>query len=189
MCWEKTIWLQAVILPIYLIETNQSKSVNVSITLNITQADVLAAQRLHWKSNRNKLSIIVSYVLTLIPAFYCYTQNQWVLACLWLIVPRIWLAVFWWVVLPRQARQQYLRQIHLHQPQTLSWDTHSLTFRTVHRSGKIGWGELVKYRENHNIVLLYVTDNLFQILPKRCFDSEAALASFRQHVAPITVSV
>ena len=68
------------------------------------------------------------------------------------------------------GNRHYLRNSALQKPRILKF--HNDHFVVVHPAGtsKIRYSDLVKIREAKTAVLLYVTDRLMHIIPKRVFE-------------------
>lgn len=88
-------------------------------------------------------------------------------------------------MLPRRARKQFAQQKNLQRPIEFSWDEQALHWASANGNGQMPWSDYVKRRQNERIVLLYLSDALFQMIPKRCFDEPAQLQDFLRCAAVI----
>ncbi|WP_394408140.1 YcxB family protein [Roseateles sp. BYS78W] len=90
---------------------------------------------------------------------------------------------WYWLYLPWKVRRLYAQQRSLHQPFSVEIETAGLQFRTENGSGLLPWGNLYRWRESGKVFVLYQSDLLFSLIPKRCFESGAAQDEFRTTLA------
>ena len=69
--------------------------------------------------------------------------------------------------LPWQARRYFARHKALRRPRTVSWDDDELATEGANFNARTPWTDIRRWRENKEVVVLYVTERLFHILPKR----------------------
>lgn len=84
------------------------------------------------------------------------------------------------VVIPRRVRRIFRQQKNLQRPLEFGWDR-----ETVWSSSEIGntkrpWSDFTKWRELKGLFLLYHSDVMFQMIPKRSFPNPDAVDEFRQ---------
>ncbi len=76
--------------------------------------------------------------------------------------------------LPWKARRMFAQQKSLHDGYELTWDEDGLSIRGRRGQGATPWSEYLRKKENERLVLLYQSDVLFQMLPKRAFGGESS---------------
>jgi len=81
---------------------------------------------------------------------------------IWLIIHR------WWM--PRNARKIYAQQKDLHLETEIWWDDDKLYSTNSQTQAHMAFSDMVKWRSNDKIVLLYRSDHLFNFLPARVFN-------------------
>lgn len=84
-----------------------------------------------------------------------------------------------YLILPRKVRRLHSQQSDPAFPFAYSWDADA-----VYAEGKSGnlqrpWKNYHKWKENDHIILLYHSDNLFEMLPKRWFNDAEQRDEFR----------
>jgi hypothetical protein len=84
--------------------------------------------------------------------------------------------------LPRKARRLFSQQKNLQRPIGFTWDQHGLDWTSENGAGRIPWDDFIKWRQNERVVLLYHSDLLFQMLPKRAFTEEGQLQSIMENL-------
>lgn len=89
------------------------------------------------------------------------------------------------VYVPWTARRAYRRGKLIRDPADVEWNERSLTIRTTALQSSIPWEDYVKWKENDRLFLLYFSDTLFQVLPKRIFGSRREQDTFRDHLSRV----
>lgn len=88
-------------------------------------------------------------------------------------------------VLPRRTRKLFAQQKSLQRPVEFSWDEQALHWSSENGSGRSPWSDYLKRRQNERIVLLYLSDVMFQMIPKRSFEPPEQLQDFLRCVATV----
>jgi YcxB-like protein len=160
------------------------------IEVQLDAADHLAAQRLHTRWTRRQLLahgcvVVVGALFLLVPS-----REHWTfIVGSGLIggaiggglgrelVRRLWL--------PYRARRLFAQHKALHKPIEFEWDHEALSCRTESESGRTPWLDYARRREDRRVILLYPSDVIFQVIPRRCFTDAAQEQSFRERAARI----
>lgn len=157
---------------------------------NITAEDYLASQMLHTELTWRQ-SILFSCLILL--AFISY---------LWFPFPQAKDLVVWvfggaavggvvgrliarTLLLPRRARRIYAQQKGLHGQIEYTWDAEAFSVKTERGQARTPWRDYVKYRESETLFLLYHSDIMFNMVPKRLFVDPAQAKEFRSHLSAI----
>lgn len=88
------------------------------------------------------------------------------------------------VVGPMQARRIYRQQRSLQGEIGLSWTTESLAFESEYGNFAMPWSHFVRKSEDKNTFLLFESDRLYRIIPKRVLDA-ATESSLRERLKTI----
>lgn len=151
--------------------------------IRILPEDYLAAVRLNMRPR--KAWAVVGIVLLVVFAAaiglmlwrLASGQGQWFDFALAAAV--VWLVAWYWVFLPRQVRKLYSQQRSLQEPFEAIFDDAGMRTRSERGDGTLLWADAHKWRESKHLFLIYQSDALFHLLPKRCFGSEAEQAQLR----------
>lgn len=84
------------------------------------------------------------------------------------------------LTLPRQVAKIHRQQASLHAHYTCSWDEEWLSVASEHVQAKRRWSDYAKVRENEEVLLLYHSDVMFEVLPKAWFNGQAQMDEFRR---------
>lgn len=168
------------------------------LTIQLTESDYLDAQALHMKSSRRRAMLFWSVIL------------GFALAGIWVLIygrgslsnPQLagvlggtiggvvggiltTLAVRH-LYLPRGYRRVFRQQKSLQLPFHLSWSDDGFVSENEQGSLKTRWSDIVNWKENEQLFVLYVSDLMFHILPKRAFPDEHTISAFRGRLARTT---
>ena len=61
-----------------------------------------------------------------------------------------------------------------------SWSEQGFVIESDDGEARINWSGVKKWKESDQLFLIYVSDVIFYILPKRTFSDESAIASLRE---------
>ena len=162
----------------------------MKITGQLTWQDYLQAQYLHarlvwWGQLIVVLAILAfigGYTSTMIPDIAA--QGWGVLGYyLWLpLVIVVALLLYYFVALPRRVRRLYQQHTEMQSP-----FEHEITESGLASSNEFAhadrpWGHFRKWKQDKNILLLYVSDIQFVLIPKR-FCTAEQLEALRGHLA------
>ena len=153
-------------------------------------ADHLAAQRLHTRWTRRQLlaylcAAVIGVLLFLVPS-----PSHWIRiigsgliggaiggALGREVMRRVWLSY--------RSRRLFTQHKALHKPIEFEWDQEALSVRTESANGRTPWADYARRREDRQVILLYLSDALFQVIPRRCFSDAAQEQSFRERIGGI----
>ncbi|MEM7133159.1 MAG: YcxB family protein [Chloroflexota bacterium] len=135
-------------------------------------AEVQAAQKLHTR----RIVRIFWFIIIMMAAFPIVTQQFDGRALFWLLLLPclaliIGLAVGQRFLLLRQAAHAFAQQKDLSAPFTIEMTDEKFHMRNELGNSHIPWGDFVKWAENDEFLLLYRSNMLFHMLPKRLFDN------------------
>jgi len=91
----------------------------------------------------------------------------------------LYLGLWFFVYIPWQARRMFTQQKALREPLRLEASGEGLWASTSIAHGAYPWSHLHKWKEGKSLFLLYFSDSLFCIVPKRCFAHPGDVVSFR----------
>lgn len=81
------------------------------------------------------------------------------------------LLTWYWLYLPWRVRRLYRQQRSLHEAFTVVLDADAgLRFESARGQGLLPWSHIGRWRESRSLFVLYESDALVHILPKRFFD-------------------
>lgn len=164
------------------------------LEIKLNWKDYLNAIRLH-KRPRPGL-IIVGSVLAVVsvPAYVCLVVNIFkkdvtFLSTLPLSLSFACLLSWFFLYLPHKASKVYWQQPSLRAPFTIEVVAEGLNYTSDVANADLTWDYFPKWKENKHLFLLYHSDDLYQIIPKRIFkdsqDQGALRTALSAHIKKI----
>jgi hypothetical protein len=160
------------------------------VKIELTPNDYVVANRLHSRGRvlRFIVGLLIGYAGVLAVLFtlnHDWPQN----AAEWqnfgsglvavLFFGAVWLLIVRYVLLPWRSRRIYRQQKNLHQEFEYSWDESALTVTGKSGYNTTPWHDFLKWRESANMFLVYRSDIMFNMLPKRFFSDASLIDDFR----------
>ena len=102
------------------------------------------------------------------------------------VVTYLGLIIFVWV--PWRAKRLYRQQKSLHYPVSAEFSEEAFSTETANGQARIKWGDYHKWKANDQVILLYHSDAMCNVIPCRAFsdaaERQAALALIERHLGP-----
>ena len=76
------------------------------------------------------------------------------------------------------ARRTFRQHKTLQKPATLTWSEQGVVMQSEYGDARVPWADFRKAREDQRMILLYESDRLYRLIPKRCL-SAAQLADIQ----------
>lgn len=149
----------------------------------VVVSDLLAAQWVHVRPRR---SLAVAGVLLLgltifvmVASFVGHRQSltdptAWILPG---ILAYLAFTAFVWV--PRKVRRSFSQRKDLQHEISMMATSAGIEARTEQGYGVKPWSDYLKWKEGKSVFLLYLSDHLFQIVPKHFFSARGDIDAFR----------
>lgn len=90
--------------------------------------------------------------------------------------------LFQFVLRPRQLARMFKQQQELSAPFELELTEEEFIFKNQFGAGHLPWSHFVRWKENQDMLLLYRSDVMFNMLPKRLFRTPAELDYLRERL-------
>jgi MFS family permease len=92
----------------------------------------------------------------------------------------VYLIAAFGVGIPYKCRRAYRQRKDLQRECSFAATDQGVGFSSDAMSGTKPWADYLKWKEGKRLFLLYMSDNLYQVIPKRFFASESEVDSFRE---------
>ncbi len=158
-----------------------------SISVVVTKTDYIAAHRLHWRSSFRK-TLGALFVFVLIAGALSLSGVVKISLALILFCAIGGFLGGWIqnrIFLPRKVAKLYDQFKNVADPCTVEWDAMHVSFRSPDAHSTSRWTDYAQTKEDSDVCLLYVTDALFQVIPKRSFGSPEVLSDFLLHAKSV----
>lgn len=149
-------------------------------TIRIEEKDYLAANILHGGRNLTAIMVmgLILCAMSLVLFFTAkgqYSDNTTLLLGFALVaIP----ALQRFVLLPNRLKNIYRQQKDLHRPFAFEWNDTGYALESDHGSSRVPWSDVVRWREDKTVIIIYRSDVLFNLVPKRDL-GPAELETFR----------
>jgi hypothetical protein len=153
------------------------------ITATLTVDDYISAHRLHYQRLR-RIVHIVGTVLLIVGAILAFTSVKW--APIVIFGSIFGLLGQWWedrYGIPTKVRKLYHQFKGLSEPLTFHWDAEKIEGQNADGHARRKWRDYVRLKENDEVILLYITDQLWHVYPKRWFTDLGQLEEFRRYAS------
>lgn len=168
-----------------------------AVVIQLQPEDLALAQRLHfWQHVRGRSGMIRLSIL-------CVVATGAFATFMWLagsgseaVVPTLAFALstpFALLAFPflithflggYAARKTFRQQKTLHKPAKLTWSEQGVVMQSEYGDARVPWMDFRKAREDRQMILLYESDRLYRVIPKRCL-STAQLADLQACMAMV----
>ena len=92
----------------------------------------------------------------------------------------VYLCLSFFVYLPWKTRRTYRQQKSLQRESRMMFDEAGIVVDNELGHATVPWSDYVKWKENDHLFLLYVSDPVFHVLPKRYFSGADEVEKLRQ---------
>jgi hypothetical protein len=76
------------------------------------------------------------------------------------------------VLLPRRARRFVSQQKSIQGEISIGWDAEGVVFIAKAGQSRTAWDDYFKWLENESVLVLFQSENLLNVLPKRCLTND-----------------
>lgn len=83
-------------------------------------------------------------------------------------------------LIPWRARRLYEQHKGLHSPIEFSWTPEAVHLKAESGESTTPWSHYRRFQENDSVILLYLNDSMYHVIPKSVFLSESELSAFRE---------
>ena len=152
----------------------------------IAEADYVRAMKLYAKPTWRLIAPISAILLMVIAVIASAPSGdrEFLIFCLVALV--IWIVVVYGVVSPVRARFHYRRYKAMHDEFTVELVEDGVRYTSPNGEATVPWNNILKWRQNENYILIYLSPRLFHIVPKSIvadgFDIPALINQLTRHV-------
>ncbi|MBF0434374.1 MAG: YcxB family protein [Magnetococcales bacterium] len=167
---------------------------NMDVSGYLHESEFVSAQLLHDKISRNTLDYFL-YLMVVITAVliglvlydhddYAGRQMVKVLGGLvgGIVGGLLAKIVMRYLYIPVKSKRIFQQHKIIQLPFSLTWNGDELISESKQGLIRILWSDIVKWKDNDQIILIYVSDINFVVIPKRIFSDLTVLASFMDHL-------
>jgi hypothetical protein len=150
-------------------------------------SDYQAAQKLHVQRGQwaNWINYFILGLLVLMSLWNLTLVFQDPSALLFVLVPLavlgFWALFRFWLT-PVQLKRVFSQQKELHATFEMELTDEAFQVKNDYGAGSMPWKDFVKWKENRDLFLLYRSDIIFNMVPKRLFSTESEIDYVRERL-------
>lgn len=157
-------------------------------TFQVQPDDMVQLRRLGMRP-RKWLAIVGYVVLAILAAAMVLWIYEWIASG---VLPggigwTFGLAAYFWfifaVAVPWRQRRIFRQQKTLRHPVTVEFTEEAFVAEAAHGHSRLPWAELHKWKSNSKLILIYHSDALCNLVPRRAFASDEDFQAARTFVA------
>lgn len=146
----------------------------MTFSLQLEEEDFLKAGRLHGR--RWLLRFALPYFAVLFALMVWFSRNfgehrVWFLAGFSVFLVLV-LGFKWFVQMPRRTRKNFRQQAEVQKEMTCSLEEEHFSMEHANGSLRKPWSEFRKWRHSEDLILLYPTDLVYFVIPRRCLTDD-----------------
>ena len=157
--------------------------VEMECSYTLSESEVVKAMQLHGRGTNRTLAVlsVVGVALILLGIFTELKTIGFGGAIGGLV--GYFVSVF--LVIPFNAKRQFKQNRSLRGEMTLSLSEQEIDFKAETGESKLQWSDIRKWKEGGGMYLLYITSNMFHMVPSRVINNENELSNLLiKHVGP-----
>lgn len=145
----------------------------MTIQATYTERDYLRSQYLHLRSRILPMALLGLAVGLLLIGFFLSPPWHRAWFALWVLGALAgYVLILLFVIIPWRVRRLFRQQKLLHETYEMEITAEGFTNSSRRGRASFTWGDFHKFRAAKEITLLYQSDNMFHMFPRRCFTEE-----------------
>jgi hypothetical protein len=148
-----------------------------------TADDLVSAQWLHVRPRRSLrvVGILLAAVLCLagVVMFIGPSGSDWPWGKWLYLASLAYFPILFAVGMPYRTRRSFRQRKDLHRECSFAASDDGLRVQSGDIQGLKPWSDYLKWKEGDDAFLLYMSDNMYQVVPRRFFDSASDVDTFR----------
>lgn len=157
------------------------------LEVQLVPQDYIAANFLACRTSRKtKINVALLFLgLASLAGLFLYLKHENLFVCTMFGIiggggALVWRFIYIRTILPRKLREIFRQQKSLHRPYKIAWDDNSLSASAETAASKYNWADIHKWREGPDLFMVFYSDVMFQMIPKRFFKHDKDPSEFRQ---------
>ena len=158
--------------------------------------DYLNSQLLHMQPDPVRrilyYGVYAVLVLALVSGLYFFAMGQPDIQLSYILPFFIFVAIYplyRYVLLPNQVKKIFTQQTELNSPFELEFTDTGLTVSNEFGNSIRPWKNFIKWKENSELIMLYHSDVMYSIIPKRFFSDSQQIETFKSYLKKDKVPV
>lgn len=155
----------------------------MDISYTLTESEVIKAMQLHGRGGNRTLAVLALFGLALVLLGY-YTEYK-TIGFGGAIGGFVGYFMALFLIIPFNAKRQYKQNRSLRSAISIHLSEQELSFKAETGESNFQWSDIHKWKHGRGVYILYITSNMFHIVPSRVLEKENELVTLlANHVGP-----
>lgn len=115
-----------------------------------------------------------------ISLYFALADREGFFIPVFLVACLAYLALLFLFIQPKRVRKIFSQQKAMQIPYSYTVTEEAVMTKSEISEEKLPWNHFIKWKEGTNLFVIYHSDVMFRMVPKRCFASPEEMAQFRQ---------
>ena len=164
---------------------NHLETHDINLNIQLTPEDYIQAIFVHMRprpvlkwAGYSVLSLAA--IVIVISFYFAFADRKGFFIPIFLIAMLAYLAFLFLYIQPRRVRKIFWQQKALQIPYSYSVANEAMVVKSDISDEKLPWDYFIKWKEGKKLFVIYHSDVMFRMFPKRCFTSPEEMTQFRQ---------
>jgi len=155
----------------------------MNCSYKLTELEVVKAMQLHGRGSYRTLAVLTTIGISLL--FLGVFTEYKVISFGGAIGGLVGYFATLFLLIPFNAKRQYKQHRALKNEISMLLSEQGINFKSESGESKLQWGDIHKWKYGKDIYLLYITSNMFHMVPSRALSNEGELTKLLgEHVGP-----
>lgn len=164
---------------------NHLETHKMNLTIQLTAEDYIQATYVHMRPRpvlkwAGYFILLLAVITLVVSLYFAIVDHEGFSLPILMIACLAYLAFLFFVFQPRRIQKIFRQQKSLHSPYSFAPMDEAVIIKSDIAEGKMPWDHFVKWKEGKNLFMVYQSDVLFHMVPKRCFASPEEMTQFRK---------
>jgi len=122
----------------------------------------------------------LAVIAAVISLYFAFADREGFFIPVFLVAMLAYLAFLFLFIQPKRVRKIFRQQKIMQSPYSFTVTDEAVITKSDVGDTKLTWDYFVKWKEGKNLFMMYQSDVLYHMVPKRCFASPEEMTQFRQ---------
>jgi len=157
----------------------------MNLTIQLTPEDYVQSCFVHMRPRpvikwAGYFVLSLAVIAVVISLYFALVDREGFFIPIFLVVMLAYLAFLFFFIMPKRVRKIFWQQKTMQSPYSFTVTDEAVITKSDVGDMKLTWGYFVKWKEGKNLFMMYQSDVLYHMVPKRCFASPEEMTQFRQ---------
>ena len=164
---------------------NNLASFDMNLTIQLTPEDYVQACNINMRPRpvlkwAGYLLLALAAFAVVISLLFAVSGGEGFFIPVFLVFMLAYFAFLFLFLVPRRVRKIFWQQKAMQIPYSYTVTDEAVMTKSEISEEKLPWNHFIKWKEGKNLFVIYHSDVMFRMVPKRCFMSPEEMTQFRQ---------